>query len=564
MVAVTAMSGSLAAMQPMNKLNVLVPVTLGDAAADSGAVCAADIGSGHAAIVWLNQAGQIVSSTSAANMSAWSRPALLLGDASLSGFSMVTLRGDARSGWRLSATRNGGTVASEWTTGVWTDAWQSSPAPTAQAPAAGKVDGVFGSTNSSAGNLVLRPGRRVVGTKPTFPGAGLVVSRSLDGKLHDVAFADEIPDVKVAGAAVAVVGGRMVGAYLVQDASGKSVCRVMQMPADSKAAASSAWTKRPDFPQAPGMAGPMTGEQDGVLISAGGTDWPKPGKKMWHDTIYALVPGEEEWRPAGKLRGPRAYGATVSVPGGALVMGGDRGNSPEELCQDVLLMKWDGEQVQISPMPDLPKALTNSMAVLHDRVVYFAGGAGGSPRLSSGEFWSLNLDEPESGWRPLPTWPGPARSHAVMAALDGMIYLLSGLDTHIGADGKAESVYLSDAYRFHPGKQTWEKLPDLPWSAIAAPSPAPVTTSPARVFVLGGVDGRQAGKLPADTRVPEDVIYFDVSAHQWKLWPQRWPASAVTIPAVGSGTDWNFVSGEIMGGVRTTEVWSWHIEENSP
>lgn len=312
------------------------------------------------------------------------------------------------------------------------------------------------------------------------------------------------------------------------------------------------------------MAGPMTGAQDGVLISAGGTDWPEPGKKMWHDTIYALVPGEKTWRPAGKLRGPRAYGATVSVPGGVLVMGGDRGNGPEQLCQDVFLMSWDGTQVQITKMPDLPTPATNSMAVVLDGVVYFAGGAVGSPRLSSGEFLRMDLARPEAGWQSLPTWPGVARSHAVMAALDGAIYLLSGLDTHMGAGGKPESVYLSDGFRFDPTENAWEKLPDLPWSAIAAPSPAPVTTSPARVFVLGGVDGRQAGKLPPDTRVPEDVIYFDVAAHQWKLWPERWPASAVTIPAVESGGGWNFVSGEIMGGVRTTEVWKWRIEESSP
>jgi hypothetical protein len=60
-------------------------------------------------------------------------------------------------------------------------------------------------------------------------------------------------------------------------------------------------------------------------------------------------------------------------------------------------------------------------------------------------------------------------------------------------------------------------LPDLPWSTLAAPSPASVTEEPQRVFVLGGVDGRQAGKLSRDTRLPDDILYFDVGLHVWCL-----------------------------------------------
>ncbi len=565
LVAVTSLSGPLFAKQMMKKLNVLTPVTLGASVDGSGEICAVtDLGGGQSAVVWLNAAGQIVASTGMAGSKTWSAPSLLLGDASPKGFSTLTLTGEVDSGWRLSARKSGDAKAAVWMSKMWPTGW-SLQKNEADSPATDSTSaGVFASVEIDGTRVVLRSGKRVIGVTPIFPSAGLVVSRAAGEGFEDVAFADEIPDTTIAGAALAVVGSKVIGAYVVKDASGGSVCRVVQMAADARALSSSAWKEQPAFPQAPGRAGPMTGAHGGVLISAGGTDWPEPGKKMWHDTIYALVPGEKTWRPAGKLAGPRAYGATVSTPKGVVVIGGDRGNDPEELCQDVFLMAWNGTKVQITPLPALPTPASNSMAVVLDDMIYFAGGAVGSPRLSSSEFLRLDLAQPETGWQSLPTWPGVGRSHAVMAALDGAIYLLSGLDTHMNAEGKPESVYLSDGFRFVPIDNAWEKLPDLPWSAIAAPSPAPVTTSPSRVFVLGGVDGRQAGKLPPTTRVPEDVMYFDVAEHAWRLWPERWPASAVTIPAVGSGSEWHFVSGEIMGGVRTTEVWTWKISEASP
>ena len=94
------------------------------------------------------------------------------------------------------------------------------------------------------------------------------------------------------------------------------------------------------------------------------------------------------------------------------------------------------------------------------------------------------------------------------------------------------------------------------WPAIAAPSPAPVTASPARAWVLGGVDSRLVGKQPRDTRVPDHVMFFDVAAHAWKTAAARWPDPVVTAPTVQLGADWWIVSGEIMAGVRTTSVWS--------
>ena len=102
--------------------------------------------------------------------------------------------------------------------------------------------------------------------------------------------------------------------------------------------------------------------------------------------------------------------------------------------------------------------------------------------------------------------------------------------------------------------------PLLAAAAVIVSSPAPVTTHPARVFVLGGVDGRQVGKMPRDTRVPDHMLCFDVEGHAWKTVEDRWPDPVVTAPTVQVGGEWWIVSGEIMAGVRTTSVWSWKPE----
>ena len=78
------------------------------------------------------------------------------------------------------------------------------------------------------------------------------------------------------------------------------------------------------------------------------------------------------------------------------------------------------------------------------------------------------------------------------------------------------------------------------------------------------MDGRLAGKQPRDTRVPGDIIYYDVPANEWKTFVERWPDPVVTAPAVKLGDEWLLVSGETMSAVRTPHVWSVHFDASQP
>ena len=410
------------------------------------------------------------------------------------------------------------------------------------------------------GAVALRTGRRVPGVRPVFPGAGLIVSRKVEGGWEDFAFADDPPDAEIVAAALCVQGDDFLATYLVVEGEGVAVCRALRCSLAEERRGGGVWRQLPAYPVSPGIAAAIAGMHQGVLIAGGGANFPdrppwEGGVKRTYDEVFALPRGETNWQNVGKLPAPRAYAAVVTTPDGVLAIGGENAAG---FFKDALWLRWDGARVAIEPAPVLPEPLSSPVAAVLDGKVYLAGGytPAGAGRVSTGGFYSLDLADGAAGWKVLPSWPGPTRALAVLAALGGAIYLISGLEMKIGTDSQPQTTYLTDAYRYRPDG-AWERLPDLPWSVIAAPSPAPVATAPDRVFVFGGVDGRQVGKMPRDRRVPEDILYFDVARHEWLLEPEAWPEPVVSAPVVPVGNEWIFVSGETMAGHRTTATIGW-------
>jgi N-acetylneuraminate epimerase len=102
--------------------------------------------------------------------------------------------------------------------------------------------------------------------------------------------------------------------------------------------------------QQEGLAGAFAGYSRGVLLAAGGANFPgawnqyRQGqhhahrglKKIWRDEVYALVDGE--WCVPGRLPEGRAYGVSVQLDKGLLMVGGetDGGRAVEGVC----LLRW--------------------------------------------------------------------------------------------------------------------------------------------------------------------------------------------------------------------------------
>lgn len=124
------------------------------------------------------------------------------------------------------------------------------------------------------------------------------------------------------------------------------------------------WSKTPPFPPRPGetiqegLAGAFAGYSEDVLLVAGGTNFAGSQTraaagfwyahegltKRWCRDVYAFRSGE--WIHAGELPLGLAYGASFSVRGGLLILGGEDERGLAR-CETYLL-SWAQEKLRVS------------------------------------------------------------------------------------------------------------------------------------------------------------------------------------------------------------------------
>ena len=182
------------------------------------------------------------------------------------------------------------------------------------------------------------------------------------------------------------------------------------------------WSRLPDLPGTTGLGGPFAGVHGGVLIVAGGANFPdappwKGGDKVWHDKIYVLEKGAPEWTTGFELKRPLAYGASITLDDGIVLIGGcDAGRS----YAAVTLVRWDASTRKpvLEPLPPLPEpSAFHAAGLIGDSIYVAAGRRSNDPEDLAKAFWALDLSrlEGERKWIELDPWPGPARIKAVAA-----------------------------------------------------------------------------------------------------------------------------------------------------
>ena len=157
-----------------------------------------------------------------------------------------------------------------------------------------------------------------------------------------------------------------------------------------------------------GVGAPFFGEHNGVALLAGGSNFPdgpliKGGRKRYRAEIYALPQGSTNWVRAGQLSLPCAEGMSATTPRGVVCVGGSvEGKSVSR----TLLLTWDAARGQVveTALPDFPCGVRLGAAAARDNRVYVAGGE--YAKELPGDVWTLDVDEPQAGWRPLPALPG--------------------------------------------------------------------------------------------------------------------------------------------------------------
>jgi len=358
------------------------------------------------------------------------------------------------------------------------------------------------------------------------------------------------------------------------------------------------WSELPELPPAkdqstqPGLAGAFVGIHNNALIIAGGANFPNPvweSNKVWHDDIYVLVKNTESsasddvtynWVTGFKLDKPVAYGSSVSTSHGVVCIGG---NDSEKTFSEVFLLQWDPEEKKIKTkqLPNLPSPLAYSSATSIDNKVYVAGGTTGlGLETAQSCFWSLDLSEIQNAvfeWQRLPSWPGPPRAFAILAAQhnnrNDCVYLISG--RWIGTNGEIE--FLTDVYEFTPEKivlnkiegetgvyagktNPWRKRTDVPRCVMAGTG---IGIGQSHVFVLGGADGslfHQADALKDEhPGFPTEALMYHTITDTWTS-AGPIPANHVTTTAVRWGENSILdpiviASGEVRPRVRSPKIW---------
>lgn len=323
------------------------------------------------------------------------------------------------------------------------------------------------------------------------------------------------------------------------------------------------WKQLPDIPDPKGLAGCIAGVSHGTLLVAGGSNFPvKPpwegGAKKWYRRIYKLQSMSGQWEVAGNLPHNVAYGVSVSWKNKFIWAGGSDENQHYRDCYSVELIKG---RMALKNLPLLPVPVANGCGAVVGHTLYVVGGQQSPTSLALNTIFSLNLYHPERGWQTIRDFPGEGRILATAADFDGKLWVVGGAGLYKDMAGNLQRTYLRDGYSYDP-HEGWKRIADLPYTEVAAPSPAP--TDLTGFLVLGGDDGTGVG-TPMEKRhgFLTEILRFDAPTNRWVKAGQV-PAGRVTAPTALWRNHWVIINGEMRPGVRSPEVWAARITEAEP
>lgn len=315
-----------------------------------------------------------------------------------------------------------------------------------------------------------------------------------------------------------------------------------------------------------GISAPFAGRlPDGTMIVAGGCNFPcddplgPTAQKKTYQGIYSIDPATLELTRIGSLTKPTAYGASVTIPAGIVLIGG---LTPYGASTDVALLK-DG--LRTETLPSLPKPIDNMAAAAIGNIIYVAGGnLEGTP---SRELFALDLDNRAKGWKKLRTMPGNPRVQPVMATGDGKLYLWGGFaGRHNGIEPSLEL----DGLCYDPATGKWALIPgpkkadDTP---VATGGGVAVSLPSGLIAVSGGVNkdvflAALINQAPDYLNHPiawyafnPTVFYFSPESLKWTEGPTA-PLNARAGAAAIADSSGSFllIGGELKPRIRTNQT----------
>ena len=300
-----------------------------------------------------------------------------------------------------------------------------------------------------------------------------------------------------------------------------------------------------------------------------------------------------------KVYYPKAYGASVQVPGGAVYLGGM--DATASLSDCTFLSATDGSSTPIAP---LPKPLDNFAATYHNGMLWVAGGqTNGVPNR---DIYSLPYPGNAAAWTLAATLPDECRlqpcvavqntatgyalfvfggyqpkteSQEALVHTDGVYMPIAALKKGNATQWKRTAPVVvnvneddNDNEDSHPEERsTSASTSTLTYHAIVGSTCA--TSGYSHVLFFGGVDhdiflsaisGQQDSLYlrhqPEWYRFRKDVLTYHTITDSWGILPGDEllaRAGACLTPEVG-GKGWSYSGGELMPGVRSADVT--HVE----
>ena len=284
---------------------------------------------------------------------------------------------------------------------------------------------------------------------------------------------------------------------------------------------------------------------------------------------------------------PRAYGASVHVPGGVVYLGGMDASSSLSEC--TFINAKDSTTVPVAP---LPKALDNFAATYYNGTIWVAGGqTDGTPNK---DVYALPFPSEGNRWRVVGTLPDACRLQPCMAvqntAAGHYLFIFGGYQPksqETEAAVHTDGVYIPVAglEKGNVTSEQWKRTSTaLAWvedtgdgkrgqllQAIVGSTCSTVGYS--HILFFGGVDhdiflsaieGKQDSQYlrhaPDWYRFRKDVLIYHTITDSWGLLPGNnllARAGACLTPETG-GQGWSYSGGELKPGVRSADVT--HVE----
>lgn len=339
-----------------------------------------------------------------------------------------------------------------------------------------------------------------------------------------------------------------------------------------------------------GYAGMLGGGHNGVLLAAGGANFPEGlpwegGKKVWSDAVFIFE--NNQWRLSTmKLPMPLGYSASVSTDRGVLCIGG---NNESVISDQVFLMAYNSatKEVEITEYPNLPESLAFSSAVIFEDAVYVIGG--NNEKGSTNSFYRLSL-KGQQQWEKLSDFPGSPRVLHTTAVQETQttkkLFVIGGRNEKSGQKSRALTTYLSYDFK----NQTWAEEGDL----LIKDAPRVLMGASAEVMgsmhimVYGGSDAilfdeletiglelptaandtirneltsRRDAILNNHPGFSKDILAYNTITKKWFVYATLPTEIPVTALAFKNNNDFIIVSGEVSPGIRTSGVQSFKIAD---